>query len=228
LGVSGVCIVEHAFQLYFGEKNAWSYRWQTDRELARSAGEPGTGRMEAYRSFASALREDTSGRGIQLRFGLEVDLCSDGSLLLAEEDRRGWDLLVGAVHKIPDVTKDMSAEEAERRFLRDVDRLLRHPIQVLAHPFRWFRRAKRRIPPHLFAPVARRLAERRVAAEVNYHKNDPNVAFVEECVSRGVKIALGTDAHEIEEAGELHPHLRLLRRAGVERDALGRILYRPR
>lgn len=227
LGVSGMCVVEHAFHLYYGEDDAWSYRWQRDRDLARAAGKLEASRIHSYRRFVSALRESNARRGIEMRFGLEVDLCTDGSLLLAEEDHHGWDLFVGAIHRIQDVNAETSTKEAERRFLKDVECLLRHPIQILAHPFRWFRRAKREIPSHLFAPVAEMLARRGVAAEVNFHTNQPSADFTRACVLRGVKIALGSDTHEIEEAGEFHPHFRLLQEAGVTRDQLSEVLYRP-
>jgi len=124
------------------------------------------------------------------------------------------------------VAKGGTQAEAERLFMRDVERLLAHPIQVLAHPFRYFRRGGLTRPAHLFRPVASLLAARGVAAEVNFHGNVPDPAFVAECLSRGVKIALGSDTHDLVESGELAPHVAALKAAGAREADFPAILYR--
>ena len=178
--------------------------------------------MDAYRRFAQQFRGD------RVWLGLEVDLCADGSLLLAPEDVAGWDLLVGSVHSIPGFAKGLTLPtEAERLFMREVSRLVEHPIQVLAHPFRFFRRAGIPTPTHLYGPLADLLAQHGVAAEVNFHVNVPDPKFIQECVARGVRIALGCDSHDLVETAELAPHLAVLEAAGIERGDLARVLYRP-
>ena len=104
-----------------------------------------TGRMAEYRRFVSGLRSEF------VHVGLEVDLGA-GGLLLAPEDAAGWDLLVGAIHGIAGRVEGLpSQQEAERLFLSELERLLAQPIDVLAHPFRFFRRANLTCPVHLFA-----------------------------------------------------------------------------
>jgi histidinol phosphatase-like PHP family hydrolase len=222
MGLAGICLTEHTFHLYFGTDEAWSYRWQTDVARADREWASGRGRMPEYRTFARRLRSPF------VRLGLEADLLADGRLLLADEDSEGWDLLVGSVHKIPGMEEESCARgDLESGFMHQTERLLGHPIQVLAHPFRLFRRAKRERPVHLYPAVAGWLAARQVAAEINFHTNEPDPRFVEECLSRGVRIALGTDSHDLAEVGELSPHLRVLRDAGARHEDLPEILYRP-
>jgi histidinol phosphatase-like PHP family hydrolase len=216
LGVGTVCLVEHAFQLYFEREEAWSFRWQREPgRVAAAWAAPSRGRMEAYRRFASGLRGDG------VRLGIEVELLADGGLLLAPADAAGWDLLVGAIHEIPEFQRGVTTQaEAEALFLRDVGRLLAHPIQVLAHPFRFFARKGLEKPAHLYPVLAERLAAAGVAAEINYHTNAPEPAFVRACLDRGVRLAFGSDAHDLVEVGEFAPHLALLRQAGVARPSL--------
>jgi histidinol phosphatase-like PHP family hydrolase len=224
-GLHGLCLIEHTFQLYFDEDDAWSWDWQTDDALVQDSWTTGRGRMPEYRKFVQGLRDQHNG---YVRLGLEIDLRADGSLLLAEEDKRGWDLLVGSVHYIHDLDRGRATRaQTEKLFLRDVEQLLAHPIQVLAHPFRFLSRAELKRPRHLYKTVAQWLAESGVAAEMNFHWKKPDARFIEECLSLGVKIALATDSHEMKEVGDLSPHLKLLRQIGVRDEDLSDLLYRP-
>jgi histidinol phosphatase-like PHP family hydrolase/predicted phosphodiesterase len=224
LGVETLCFTEHTFQLYFERDIAWSFLWQTDPAVReRVWATPERGRMGAYRRLARVARSPS------VRAGLEVDLCADGSLLLAPEDAGGWDLLVGAVHEIPGFRKGVSTQaEAEELFLRDVRRLLSHPIDVLAHPFRFFPRKGLQKPVHLYPVVADLLAASGVAAEINFHTNQPEVEFFQICLERGVRLSLGSDSHELAEIGEMAPHLDVLARAGARGRPLAQLLVRPR
>jgi histidinol phosphatase-like PHP family hydrolase len=224
-GLHGLCLVEHTFQLYFDEDDAWSWQWQTDDTLVQQSWRTGRGRMPEYRKFAQGLCDQHDG---YVHLGLEIDLRADGSLLLAEEDKRGWDLLIGSVHYIHDLDREHSTRaQTEKLFLRDTERLLSHPIQVLAHPFRFLRRAEIKHPRHLYKTVARWLAESHIAAELNFHWNEPDARFIEECLSLGVKIALATDSHKMKEVGDLSPHLKLFQQIGVSYEDLADVLYQP-
>jgi histidinol phosphatase-like PHP family hydrolase len=211
LGVSTLCITAHAFQLYFDKKPAMSFKWQDDPARVEQVwASPKRHRMADYRRFAEKIRSPF------VRIGLEVDLFDNGRLLLAPEDADGWDILVGAIHAIqgfvPGVTPQ---QEAEALFIRDVERLVEHPIAVLAHPFRFFPRNKLEVPKRLFPAVAQLLADGNVAAEVNFHTNRPDPEFIRICVEKGVKIALASDTHELGELGEFWPHVNVLRQAGI-------------
>ena len=223
LGLGTLCLTEHAFQLYFPNDTAWSFNWQHDRGLAEAVwnGPPQRGRMAAYRSFAAAQR------GPGVRIGLEVDLMAGGELLLHPDDATDWDLLVGAIHAIDTLRQDTPQAEMERLFMRDLERLLTYPIQVLAHPFRIFPRLQKAKPEHLFSKVAERLARAGVAAEINFHTNQPEPAFLRACLDAGTRLALGSDAHRLEEVADFDRHLRFLREAGLEPRDLAPRLYAP-
>jgi putative hydrolase len=80
------------------------------------------------------------------------------------------------------------------------------------------------VPTRLYPVVADLMAKHKVAGEVNFHTNRPDPAFVRECVRRRVKIALGSDGHDIVETGEFTPHLRVLEEAGIRREDLESVL----
>jgi histidinol phosphatase-like PHP family hydrolase len=222
LGVGQVCLTEHTFQLYFERAEAWSFQWQTEPARVERAWRERNGRMDEYRRFVRTLRAPG------VRLGLEVDLLADGRLLLADEDREGWDLIVGAVHMIPGFVKGATpVAETERLFLRETEGLLRQRVDVLAHPFRFFRRAELPTPTHLYPVVAGLLAQYGVAAEINFHTNMPDPEFYRECARQGVRIALGSDSHEMAEAGEFMPHLRVLAEAGLAPETFDQVLWHP-
>ena len=224
LGLAKLCLTEHAFHLYFPCEIAWNYNWQRDRKLVDDVWDhdPRRGRMAAYKSFAAAQR------GPGVRIGLEVDLMVGGELLLHPGDADGWDLLVGAVHEIDLVRRgETPQDEMERLFMRDVERLLTYPIQVLAHPFRIFTRHKMAKPEHLYREVAAMLARAGVAAEINFHTNQPEPEFIRACLDAGVRLAIGTDSHSLDEVADLQPHIRILREAGLKPEDLAEALYAP-
>ncbi len=212
LGVETQGFSEHAFALYF-PSDALKFRWQGDPGFVEGVwASEGRGRMAAYRAWVGALR---GALGPRVRFGLEVDLFGGGRFCLAPEDREGWDYLIGAIHEVEGLAPGATQAEVVRAWMRDVERLLQQPIQVLAHPFRYFPWAGRPVPRELYRPVARMLAQAGVAAEVNHHKNPFELAFFRVCLEEGVRISLGTDAHVTRDIADLGPHLRTLGELGV-------------
>lgn len=213
MGVETVCFTEHAFQLYFDKHTAMDFQWQTDPSIVEKAwDDPQRGRMVGFRNFARALRSEN------VKVGLEVEIYGkDGDLLLAPEDQdAGWDILVGAIHKVrgfkPGVTKQ---KEAEKLFMRDLEDLVGNDIQTLAHPFRFFVRQGLKRPKNLYEPVADLLNDNAVALEVNFHSYQPDPEMIRICAEKGVPIAFGSDTHDLAEAGEFWPHLQALKQAGV-------------
>ena len=93
------------------------------------------------------------------------------------------------------------------------------------NPFRFFRRSERPTPTELYEPLARALAATGTAAEINFHTNEPHAQFFAACIERGVKIALGSDAHAQYEAAGLSAHLALLRRAAGTSDTADLLWY---
>lgn len=146
-----------------------------------------------------------------VRIGLEVECDRNGELSLLDEDREGWDLLIGAVHTLPETF----AGHVERGFMAVTEKLLQQKIAVLAHPFRFFRRHNMDAPRHLLRPMAQLLATYGCAPEINFHTNEPDLDFFRCGLEEDVAIALGSDAHALYEVGEFTPHLNVLRRAGV-------------
>lgn len=214
---------EHACQLYMDRPYVMSFAWQNDPAPLHAIWQtPQRGRMKEFHAWMLRWQSPST------LVGLEVDLMGDGSLCLAPQDARGWDYLIAAVHEIPGITDANTQSEAEAAFMRDLEHFTRHPIDILAHPFRYFRWHKRPTPTHLYRPVAKLLAANRIAAEINFHQNTVDTEFFKICLEEGCKLALGTDAHISSEAAMLAPHLKTLAELGfTTRQQLDAILLQP-
>ncbi len=136
----------------------------------------------------------------------------NGTPVIGPGGAEPFGFVLGAVHRLatlqaaaPDV------EQAKKEFLFLSASLVGCNIDALAHPFRVFRRSGVPAPRELYGPLADLLARAGVAAEVNFHTHQPDPAFFRLCVEKGVKLSLGSDAHNLYEVGEFHPHLDFLK-----------------
>jgi len=220
MGLARTHLTEHAGQLYMPADDFWKGAFITDPDTwIRSRAEHN--RMPALRDEIGPLR------GPRVGWGLEAECDGLGRLTLADEDREGWDVLVGALHYLPATVGAGALDPARlyREFLTFSEHLMRQGAQILAHPFRIIRKAKVPVADSLFAPLVELLAAYGVAAELNFHTNQPDPRFFSQCLERGVRISLGSDSHAMYEVGDFAPHLALLRDVGVTGDRLAEVLY---
>jgi histidinol phosphatase-like PHP family hydrolase len=215
-GIAGVCLTEHAPQLYCTAEEFWDAR-HLEPAVWTS---PENARMDDFRRLVQPLRNGT------VLVGLEVELDHAGQLTLHPTDRDFADLVVGAMHFRPSGLDEGTPGQRGEWFLQTARKMLDHDIDVLAHPFRIFARFDEPLD-HLYAPLAEMLAETDTAAEINFHHTSrPAVAFFAECIARGVKIAIGSDAHNLEEVGDYARHLDVLREAAGRSDVRD-LIYNP-
>ena len=218
IGLEQLAFTEHSGQLYFDSPTYWS------GTIGESGIDGRTGRAERMADYWQAAAEH---RSDSVLVGLEVDADFAGNPVAEPADLERADVVVGAVHWLPELrTPVPDTARAADEFLRIVDRLCRHGIDVLAHPFRVFRRAGIAVPTSLFAPTVALLREHGVAAEINFHTNEPPPSFFADCIRAGVRISFGSDAHALYEIGEFHPHLALLADIGFDGDLTDILLPR--
>jgi histidinol phosphatase-like PHP family hydrolase len=71
------------------------------------------------------------------------------------------------------------------------------------------------------------LQERGVAAEINFHTNEPPEEFFRMCLDEGANLTFGSDSHNLYEVGDFALHLDFLERCGFDGD-LSDVLIDPR
>lgn len=216
-GLAGLYLVEHGPQLYCTAEEFWAGKHVQDPSICAG---------QAHNRMAEFRRQMEPRRGKVLGIGLEVEVGRDGRMILHEEDRDWPDLLVGAIHWLPEPPEGLSIDAFAKLFMKTNEHLLAGGVDILAHPFRVFRRWGHRPRKEDHRVLAEMLAATHTAAEINCHINDPDPAFFAECIERGVKISLGSDAHRPYEACAFQPHLALLRQAAGQEE-VGGLLYQP-
>lgn len=219
LGLRYVCFTEHSGQLYLSTTDYWGHRFFNNPELMPEARKKGADRIAAFRK---AVAESGSPLA---RVGMEIEADAYGGITLLPEDSEGLDIVIGAVHVLPEELLSGTSDKLHSEFMKISESLMRHGIAALAHPFRFFYKGKLPAPTHLYRPMAKLLKSYGVAAEMNFHTNRPDPEFFSACLEEGVKISLGTDTHNLLAAGDFHRHLNLLKTIGVQEDMLDRVLF---
>ncbi len=145
-GLAGLTFTEHSGQLYFDQKRYWN---KTCLREGMDAAIASDNRMASYIDIKRTQEQDG------VRFGLEVDCDYQGRILITPNDRTYFDFIIGAMHGLPSLTRDAPPQQADQHdFLYLLERLLTTGIDVLAHPFRVFRRSGWTPPDELFLSTA--------------------------------------------------------------------------
>ncbi|MFA7186423.1 MAG: metallophosphoesterase [Victivallales bacterium] len=198
-GLDGIVISEHSAHLYFNRENY-------NRSLNYLEGLESDQILDRTPEYFSMYAAEANAF---CRLGMEVDYDCRGRKIIKQE---AWDKLEfrnGSVHVLNLENTDMKTIEKEFLFLTEA--ALASGVDALVHPFRIFRRRGLELPRHLFAPLAELLKRYGCAVEINYHTNEPPAEFFRMCIESGIKLSLGSDAHNLYEVGEFYPHLKFLR-----------------
>lgn len=210
LGVSHLGIVEHSGQLYFNADTYWPGECFSSGIVSA---DPSDSRVDQFFDLVATVH------GPGLLVGIEIDCDFNGNPLLLPSDKERADFSIGAIHRTPcTANPDIQAEQIAEEFLAMLKPFLVSGIDILAHPFRLFRRAEKETPPTLFEPTVAMLKESGTAAEINFHHNEPPDEFVSMCIDAGVKLTFGSDAHRLSQIGDFTRHFDLLERIGHAAD----------
>jgi histidinol phosphatase-like PHP family hydrolase/predicted phosphodiesterase len=213
MGLQSIVFTEHSAHLYFDSNDNGTHKYYWEGINSSSVHD----RTEDYFSLCEMYRNDFC------FIGMEIDIDSTGKTVIKDDVKDRLEVKLGAVHYLGSIN-DQNKRESE--FIALSHDLIKSGIDILAHPFRIFRRNRLNTPERLFEPIAWMLKENNVAAEINFHTDVPAIEFVKICLRHGVKFSFGSDAHNLAMIGEFHPHLTLFHQAGYDGD-FSDILFSP-
>ncbi len=207
----GIALTNHGFATYFPKDLAWSAAYMLDPTLFDQYRDYGNGRLSHHLDQIEELRS----RG--LCTGLEVEMMCDGRLTLDDRFRARLEVIIGSVHFMPELDlKKLPADAVEAAWWAHTERLAGAGIHILGHPFRWLSlNAGVAASPELIDRVVGLAARHGIALEINGHMQMlSDTELLQACVRRGVKVAFGSDSHDLGEIGRLEYHRKLVADAG--------------
>jgi len=144
--------------------------------------------------------------------GVELDILPDGSLDLPDDVLERFDIVVASVHSKLNMTK----MQMTKRILK----ALSHPaVEILAHPTGRQRRKRKPIAVDLDT-VFHAAKEYDVALELNAQPQRLNLSdvYVYRARELGVRIAINTDAHSVDQLRFMQYGIDQARRGWLERE----------
>lgn len=155
--------------------------------------------------------------GFKILSGVESNISPSGSLDLDGKILKELDLVSAGVHYL--TSRDCKAQS--REYLGAVREALRsHPFKILVHPLYYNKSLLPWVPREELEEFVKELAQKEVAVELNSKYRTPDKEFLQECLRKGVKLSIGTDAHHVGEVGAVDWQLSLLKRLGARREDL--------
>lgn len=216
-GLAGFAFTEHSGQLYFDGPTFWNAEFM-ENGLETDHGHQN--RMPDYLKLTKKYCPPAL-------LGFEMDCDYQGRPVIYPEDLKHAQVRLASVHWLEELKKDKpDIDLACREMLRRLSVMFEYGVDILAHPFRIFTRTQTPEPKQLVDPLIELLRKHNVAAEINFHNQITSEGFVKKCVDAGVKLAFGSDSHNLYEVGEHYPHLQLMNRCGYSHSDLSQILYK--
>ncbi len=153
--------------------------------------------------------------------GLEVDIKADGSLDTSEEVLEGLDVVIGSIH---------SGFKSDRSSMtrRMIDALSTGVMHILGHPSGRII-AKREPYPYDEEKVFDAAVQHRVMMEINAFPDrlDLDDKAARRAKEMGLKLALGTDSHDVDQMRYIRFGVAVARRAWLEKDDLANSWHTP-
>lgn len=142
-----------------------------------------------FKNYLSCINKARSKYGIIILGGVEVKIL--GNHLNAEKNvLEKADIIFGAIHGDIESTKE---------YLRKVEQLLKHDIDVWAHPTLPLKINNLKIDKKEIDRTVSLLKKKGITVEINVKYNVPDAYFISRCLKENVPCLIGLDAHSVEE-----------------------------
>jgi putative hydrolase len=180
-----------------------------------------------FETFLSDIQTSRKGQAINVFSGIESKVLDfNGKLDATEKMIQTAELVVASVHRIPSVHNmngELTLEKINQNkahitdlYLQALGGIASNPkIDIVGHPFHLLKAiGVERVTRDRKIEIAKLFSTSKKAVEVNSCYRVPDLEFLKICLKEGVKISIGSDAHRIEDVGNVKWSTRLLEKAG--------------
>ncbi len=168
--------------------------------------------IERMRDHMKAIRQaNNQVEGIEILVGCECDILADGSMDYPDEILAACDWVVASIHSgITRSTKGLSPTE------RTLAAIENRWVSAIGHPTGRLiqKRAAMEMDMNAVVNAAARTATI-LEINANWHRLDLCDIHSRQALAAGVDLVINTDAHHVEEYGQMHFGIRTARRAGA-------------
>jgi histidinol phosphatase-like PHP family hydrolase len=215
-------VTDHTMHLYYEPEIAWAMMSDEGLELYEQRKSSGRDNILRY------LEEIRSCGSPNMMVGVELDVQPDGQIMFPEDLRADVDIMIAALHYMPTLRRRAPYAEIEAEFRQQTQWLLEYGVDVLAHPYRILLGANQPVSPELVEWIVDLAQKHDTALEINSHKIFPehDIEMIRLAVARGMKLVLGTDAHNSREFGDFSYHYDILAQAGISQEQAQGMLLR--
>ena len=167
--------------------------------------------------------------GIPVLKGVEAEILGDGTVSIPKRTKDLLDIVLGGLHVLDDrifwhdsrpiLDPNKFVEDIRVAFIRSMESRL---IDVVVH-VTWIPEAIRAESSKLITDdwiksIVKAASDFDVAIELSGTWKVPDERFVMECLHQGVKLSIGSDAHESLRVGEVSYAVNMLNRLAVSKD----------
>jgi histidinol phosphatase-like PHP family hydrolase len=220
-GLKGFAIADHSAHIYFDRPVVSTHEYILNYDVFLKAIENESFKFEQYLNMLAGYKDSN------VLTSTEVDVAVNGRLIFDPKYRGLMDVLPGGIHWLPCMAGKYDSKTFLTQFMDFTMMLLDSDIDILVHPTRIFRRSKMEVPHEVARPIITFAKQKGIAIEVNSHtQRDPDPYFVRMCIDEGVKLAMGTDTHNIAEIGDFTHHKALFKELGISDDELDSLIFK--
>lgn len=180
-----------------------------------------------FESFLSDMEAAKKEKDIGVISGIEAKVLDFyGTLDATERMVQTMDLIVASVHRIPsfhNMDGELAVEKVNQDKVHIADLYVRalfgissNPkVDVVGHPFHLLKAmGVKTINRDCKMEIAKLFSASEKAVEVNSLYHVPDLQFLKICLKEGVKVSVGSDAHRLEDVGNVKWSVQLLKKAG--------------
>jgi len=196
-----------------GRRLGYEYLCLTDHSVSLKVAH-GLDKERLKKKRAHIDRLNRKMRGLRLLFATEAEIDADGRIDYPVEVLKTFDVVVGAVHS--------GFKQSKAQLTRRIVRACRNPnVHIIAHPTgrQWPARPSYEVDFKEIFKIAR---ETNTALEINCHPMRMDLGDIPARAAKeaGVRLAIGTDAHDVTHLDYMRFGVGLARRAWLEKQDL--------
>lgn len=214
-------VTDHTMHMYYEKEIAWALLREDSVALFQE-------RIVSGRENTLRYIDDLRSCNLpHMKVGVELDVMYTGQIMLADDLRDQLDLIVGGVHFLTTIQQQAPLPEIIAQYQDETRWLLEYGIDVLAHPYRILLGKNLPVDDDLLNWTIDQAEKHGAALEINSHniRREHDLKMAKIALDRGLKLAIGTDAHNTREFGDFTYHYEILETVGVQPDQHDSVLF---